>query len=499
MEQAADGIVITDTSGMMEYVNPAFTALTGYSSEEALGQNPRLLKSGRNSAASYEELWSTILSGKDWHGEVINRRKDGTFYDEEMRITPVKDSNGATTGYIAIKHDVTEQRAAQEAQAFLAATVEHFEDAITATTPAGVINTWNQGAEAVFGYTAGEVMGKHLSMLMAPERLDDLVYFVGQLLQGITVSQYESLCLRKDGSRVHVSATGSPIKNAAGQVVAMSAILRDITRRHEADQARSLLASIVESSEDAISLLKLDGTIVSWNRGAEALLGYTREEATGKNISILAMPGGAERYAEILESSARGETVCMFDAVLKGKDGRGVDVSFSIFPVRNSNGEMVGTSGIPRSIGKRLLADRKLRESEERFREVFDHAPVGVYVAGVEGRFLQVNATFCRMLGYAKEELLARSWQELCHPDDLAAALQRRDQMWSDGADAVEGKRRYLHRNGMDVWCHARVSLLRVAGDSPLYSVVHVEDITERRRAEAAFSHVANQMGHHIS
>jgi PAS domain S-box-containing protein len=82
VEQAADAFLITDTGGTIQYVNPAFTAMTGYSSEEAVGQNPRFLKSGRNPASFYEQLWNTILSGKVWRGEPTNRRKDGTFYDE---------------------------------------------------------------------------------------------------------------------------------------------------------------------------------------------------------------------------------------------------------------------------------------------------------------------------------------------------------------------------------------------------------------------------------
>ena len=486
VEQAADAIVLTDTRGTIQYVNPAFTAMTGYSREEAVGQNPRLLKSGRQSAAFYKELWGAIRSGRVWHGELCNRRKDGTLFEEEMRVAPVLDAHGATTGYIAIKRDVTGKRALEAAQAYLASIVEHSEDAIIATTPAGVIDAWNLGAEAVFGYSAGEAMGKHVSMLMAPERLDDLAGFTGPQLQGMTVSQYQSLCLRKDGSRMQVSVTGSPIKNSAGEVVAMSAILRDITQRHESEQARSLLASIVESSEDAISSLKLDGTIVNWNRGAEALLGYTREEAVGRNISILAMPGRAERYAEILETCARGETIDTFDAVLKGKDGRGVDVSFSIFPVRNLNGEVVGTSGIARGIGQRLRMERKLRESEERFREVFEQAPVGMFLSGPEARLLRVNAAFCRMLGYSEEELLARTWPEFVHPDDRAAALQNRERLWKGGQGRTQVEGRFVHRNGTAVSTQIRISLLRAGDGSPLCAVVHAEDITERKRAEAA-------------
>ena len=102
VEQAADGIVITDTDGKIQYVNPAFTAMTGYSSEEAVGQYPRILKSGREPVAFYEELWNTIRSGRIWHGELVNRRKDGTFYNEEMQISPVRVPNGEISSYIAV-------------------------------------------------------------------------------------------------------------------------------------------------------------------------------------------------------------------------------------------------------------------------------------------------------------------------------------------------------------------------------------------------------------
>jgi PAS domain S-box-containing protein len=88
--------------------------MTGYASEEAVGQNPRVLKSGRHPAAFYKQLWDTIRSGQVWQGEVINRRKDGTIYDEEMQIAPVRDANGAAIGYVAVKRDITERRRAEQ-------------------------------------------------------------------------------------------------------------------------------------------------------------------------------------------------------------------------------------------------------------------------------------------------------------------------------------------------------------------------------------------------
>ena len=117
LEAAANAIVITDHEGKIVWVNQAFTTMTGYSKEEVLGKNPRLLKSGEQPESYYAELWSTISSGKVWQGELVNRRKDGTTYTEEMTITPVTQDvgNPADTYFIAIKQDITERKRAEEA------------------------------------------------------------------------------------------------------------------------------------------------------------------------------------------------------------------------------------------------------------------------------------------------------------------------------------------------------------------------------------------------
>jgi PAS domain S-box-containing protein len=493
VEQAADGIVITGTDGKIQYVNPAFTAMTGYTSEEVVGQNPRILKSGCHSREFYEELWNTIRSGRLWHGDVINRRKDGTLYHEAMRISPVRGSNGEIRSYIAIKHDVTERRAAQETQHLLAAIVESSEDVIAAYTPAGIILTWNRGAEVVSGYSAGEVIGKHVSMLAPPERQRELADLTERVLQGHAVVQLKGVCLRKDGRRIHTSITACPIRNSSGEVVAVSAVLRDMFERQEAEQARALLASIVESSDDAVHAVSLDGTIVSWNRGAEALFGYSSQEIIGKSVAILAPPGRSDEVRQLLGAVQTGRTVSPFDTGLQTKDGRGIDVLLSISPIRNKAGEVVGASAIARDISKRKRAERKVRESEERFRGVFEQAPGGMCVGGLDGRLIQVNAAFCRMLGYSEQELIDTGWAELTHPDDLGPALRRREQLLKDPGGCVDAEMRFIHRNRNVVWGRVRVSLVRDASGGPFYFVVHVEDITERKRVQEALGESAER------
>ena len=487
VEQAADGVVITDTSGKIQYVNPAFTAMTGYTREEATGQSPNILKSGRHPAAFYEGLWNTIRSGRVWFGEVSNRRKDGTFYTEQMRIAPVRGPSGEVVSYIAIKHDVTEQRAAEDAQAFLAAIVKSSDDAIIAFTPAGIILTWNRGAEVLSGYPAGEAIGKHLSILLAPERVPCLPAFIERILQGNSIPQYESVCLQRDGRGIHVAVTGSPIRNSAGEVAAISVIVRDITERRQAEQDRALLASIVESSDDAIKGVNVDGTLVSWNRGAEKLFGYSSREIIGKSVAILSPPDRSHEASRTLATILKGGTVSPFDTVRQHKDGHRVDISLSVSPIRNPAGEIVGAAAIARDIGKRLLTERRLLESEERFRGVFENAPFGMCASGLDGRFIQVNAAFCRMLGYSEEELLGKTWPELIHPDELDLSLQMKEQLQNGLIESVDVERRYLHRGGSVVWARVKVSLGRDCG-RPSYFVVHVEDITERRRTAEALS-----------
>ncbi len=486
IEQAADCIIITDTNGKIQYANRAFTAMTGYTTEEVFGQSSRIFKSGSQPFAFYQGLWETIRSGRVWHGELVNRRKDGTLYDEDLRITPVRGANGEIASYIAVKRDITERRAEENAKRRLAAIVESSEDAIISTTPTGVIVTWNRGAEAVFGYLAHEAIGKNVSMLIAPARLSDLAYFNGQIAQGLTVTQYESLCRRKDGREFDVSVTGSPITNSAGEVVALSAVLRDTSERRAAERARDLLASTVESSADAILSTSLDGTICSWNQGAAAMFGYSGQEVAGKSAAILAPPGRGEEVRRHLATIARGYAVDSFDTVLQTRDGGDIPVSLSISPIRNPAGEVIGVAGIARDIRERLAAEQKLRLGEELFREGFQHAPFGMAVVSMDGRFLQVNGALCRMLGYSQEELANTPWTVLVHPEDLLAARQNMERLVESPGGLAIAERRYLHRKGNVVLTNLKVSLIRDSESRPQHFVAHVEDITERKRAEEA-------------
>ena len=160
LEAAANPIIISRRDGIIIWVNKAFEQLSGYTRDEAIGQNTRLLKSGQQSPSFYKNLWETILSGQRWRGELVNRRKDGSLYQEEMTITPVKNETGDITHFIAIKLDIDERKRADERMCRLAQAVENSAELIAIADPDGRISFANQALLQATGYQESEIIGE---------------------------------------------------------------------------------------------------------------------------------------------------------------------------------------------------------------------------------------------------------------------------------------------------------------------------------------------------
>jgi PAS domain S-box-containing protein len=156
-------VMITNERGAIEWVNPAFTATSGYSLDEAVGRNPRFLKSGKQSDEFYTDLWSTIASGSNWSGEFINRRKDGVLYVEEATISPVRDPSGAIRHFLAIKQDVTVRKESERRIREQAELLDKANEAIVVVDLDHRITFWNHGAERLLGWTAAEMIGSPAS------------------------------------------------------------------------------------------------------------------------------------------------------------------------------------------------------------------------------------------------------------------------------------------------------------------------------------------------
>ncbi len=253
----------------------------------------------------------------------------------------------------------------EEAALRWAAIVESSDDAIASKDLNGIITSWNPAAERIFGWKAEEIIGKSVLTIIPPELQYEEPTILDRLRRGIRIEHYETTRVRKDGRKIDVSLTISPIKDDTGRVIGASKIARDITERKKIDDARSRLAAIVESSDDAIVSKDLNGIITSWNAAAERVFGWKAEEIIGKSVLTIIPPEFQHEEPGILNRIGAGQRIEHYDTERLRKDGSRVSVSLTISPVRDASGKIIGASKIARDITERKRMQEMLIQSEK--------------------------------------------------------------------------------------------------------------------------------------
>ncbi len=230
LEQSPASVVITNTDGIIEYVNPKFEQVSGYTSAEALGQNPRFLKSGDKSQEEYDEMWGNLLAGKEWRGLFHNRRKDGTIYWESASISPLRDERGRITHFIAIKEDITAQKRAEDQLRMNTAVFETTTEGIMVTDEENLIKTINPAFTRITGFTQDEVQGRSPSVLSSGRHDRG---FYEKMWESVLQKGYwtgEIWNRRKDGSVYPEWLSISTIRDDNGIVREHVAVFSDITK-----------------------------------------------------------------------------------------------------------------------------------------------------------------------------------------------------------------------------------------------------------------------------
>jgi PAS domain S-box-containing protein len=262
---------------------------------------------------------------------------------------------------------------AQESEAVsrarLAAIVASSDDVIVSKTLEGLITSWNPAAERTFGWTAEEAIGRHITLIVPEDRRAEEEEVLARLRRGERIDHFETVRITKDGRRIDMSITVSPITDAAGHIVGASKVARDITEWRKDEGAARRLAAIVESSDDVIVSKTLDGIITSWNPAAERTFGWTAAEAVGRHITLIIPDDRRAEEDGVLTRIRRGEHVDHFETVRITKDGRLLDMSITVSPVKDSLGRIVGASKVARDISERRRMEEQrallLRQEQE--------------------------------------------------------------------------------------------------------------------------------------
>ncbi|MFI5165634.1 MAG: SpoIIE family protein phosphatase [Thermoanaerobaculales bacterium] len=253
LDSVGEGIMITDGDATITHVNPAFELVTGYSRDEVVGKNPRLLKSGEHGAGLYGQLWATILHGGVWRGSLVDRKKDSTLYDVDSTIAPIHEADGSLAGYVAVSRDVTLQRNAERAlrnsESRLRTIFESAADGIITMDGDGVIESANAAVEAMFGHEIGELVGRQVStLLQPPEGHEPSQVKVGLLLGEVRLPLgvvEEVVGRRRDGTAFRMDLIVNELQLEGRRLFA--AFIRDTTERYaRLDAERSVLRTSEE-------------------------------------------------------------------------------------------------------------------------------------------------------------------------------------------------------------------------------------------------------------
>src|SRR5215203_525306 len=335
----------------------------------------------------------------------------------------------------------------------------------------------------MYGYTrAEEIVGARLADLLSSSIPENVQYLKDFVCSGYQLTGAESQEVDRYGrTKYFLNDLTGIVENE--YLLRVWGTQRDITERKQDEEVRARLAAIVESSEDAIIAKTLEGVITDWNRGAQKIYGYSAEEVLGKPINILVPSDRPNEIPMILERLRHGEAIDHFETVRLAKDGRRLDISLTISPIKDSAGNIVGASTIARNITERKRAEEALKESEWLYRTVIEQAKENIFLVDAETRLIvESNPAFQETLGYTEEELRSMTLYDIVAADRKSIDSNIRRIL--EQKHRTVGERKYRRKDGSLVDVEVSVSTILRNGRETLCDVAH--DITERKRREEA-------------
>lgn len=411
--------------------------------------------------------------------------------------------------------------------------IEKSPDGIIVMTPAGEAIYANPTILRMMGADAIEEMSsRQVFDFVLPEYLPRVKERQLQVLAGQEVP-FESIRARRANGEILEIETKPVLYDYQGDPTLLI-IIRDITvqRQLEKEHLRAQIAEetnrrlqaeieeriraerlleanqkyvrmLIDSSLDMICASDKEGIITEFNQAAQRTFGYKAEEVIGKHVSFLYKD--PKQRVDVMQELIEGRGQYSGEVVNKKKNGDIFTAYLSASVLRNDKGELIGAMGVSRDITELKKAERELRESEERYRAIYDQAYVGIARVGLDGQFLQVNDQLCLMMGYTQDEMLAKTFMDITQEDHAEQSQEFQRALIAGEIEKFRTEKRYIHKNGSLIYANLTSSIVRDSAGNPEYFVSVFQDITEKKKADEQIRMQAAKMNavfetstHHI-
>ena len=370
-----DAVITTDTTGRVTYFNAVAESLTGWKRDSAVGQPLESVfrivdESTRQPVESpaTRALREGAVVGLVNHTVLVDRHGGERPIDDSA--APIRDDRGAVSGCVLIFRDISERRRFETHEAtrlldarLLAAIVESSDDAIISKSLDGIIRTWNAAAHRLFGYSAEAAVGRHISLVIPPDRIAEEDLIIARLKAGQRVEHFETERVRSDGKRLWVSLTISPLKDDSGTVVGASKIVRDVTYQREADAEREKFVTLVENSTDFIGICDLEGIPTYVNRAGLAMVGLDDIDAARRTpIGEFFFPEDRstvlDRFLPTVAKEGHGEIEIRFRHF---RTGAAMWMSYKVLRLDDVAGRPIAYATVSQNVTERKRLEDELR------------------------------------------------------------------------------------------------------------------------------------------
>ena len=488
-----DAVIVTDAQGHVTSVNAEAERLLGWKNSEVVQRRIddvfRIVDERSRQPAENpvnRALREGAVVGLANHTILIAR--DGREIPIDDSAAPIRQGDGPVLGVALVFRDVTEQRAAQRVQARLAAIVEFSGDAIITKNLDSIIQTWNVGAERLFGYTAEEVIGKPVTIIFPNDRLNEEDAILEKLRRGQAEERFETVRVAKDGRRIPVSVSISPLKDPEGNVTGASTIIHDVTDIVAAREAltleKELLATTLASIGDGVIVTDTESRVTYLNPEAERLTGWTNSNAAGRPLSVVfrIVNEQTRHVAENpVEKALRLGTVVGLanHTALLREDGAEFLIDDSAAPIRHKDGSLFGVVMVFRDVTEQ----RKLYEAREQLAAIVEYSGEAIATKNLDGIIQTWNASAEKLFGYRADEIVGKPVTILIPPerlgeeDEILSRLRR-------GLPAERLETIRLKKDGTPIPVSVTVSPIKNPEGEVIGASKLIQDITARTRLE---------------